>query len=50
MINLCSDIYIHFALEKEIGKIVILKKDAEMLRSILRVKKVVFRCGQTCLG
>ena len=29
MIKISNDIYIHFALEKEIGKIIILKKPAE---------------------
>ena len=36
MIKISNDIYIHFALEKKIGKIVILKKQAETLRSILK--------------
>ena len=35
MIKLSNDIYIHFALEKEIGNSVILKNHAETLRSIL---------------
>ena len=36
MIKLSNDIYIYFALEKEIGKIIILKKHAETLHSILK--------------
>ena len=35
IIKLSSDICIYFALEKELAKIVILKKHAETLRSIL---------------
>ena len=35
IIKLSSDIYIYFALEKELATIVILKKHAETLRSIL---------------
>ena len=34
--KLFNDIYIHFALEKEIGKIVILKEHAETLCSVLK--------------
>ena len=34
--TLSNDIYIHFPLENEIGKIAILKKYAETLRSILK--------------
>ena len=34
-LKLFNDIYIHFALEKEIGKIIILKKHPETLHSIL---------------
>ena len=36
MIKFSNDIYIYFALEKEIGKIAVLKKHAETLRSILK--------------
>ena len=32
-----NNIYIHFSLEKGIGKIVILKKHAETLHSILKI-------------
>ena len=32
---LSNDVFIHFELEKEIGKILILKKHAERLHSIL---------------
>ena len=35
IIKLSNNIYIHFALEKEVEKIVVLKKHAETLRSIL---------------
>ena len=37
-----KDIYIHFSLEKEIGKIVILKKHAETLHSILKILLRIF--------
>ena len=40
IIKLSIDICILFALEKKIGKTVILKKPAETLRSILKQKKV----------
>ena len=40
MIKLSSGIHIHFALEKEIGKIAILKKHTEILRSILKCLNV----------
>ena len=36
IIKLSKDIHIHFALEKEIRKIAILKKHTEALRSILK--------------
>ena len=42
MIKFSNDIYIYFALEKEIGKIVVLKKHAETLCSILRIGFVKF--------
>ena len=35
MIKLSNDIFLHFALEKEIGKIVILKKHEETLKQEL---------------
>ena len=38
MIQFCNEIYIHLALEKEIGKIVILKKHAERPSSILKLR------------
>ena len=37
--KLSNDIHIHFVLEKGIGKIAILKKHTETLRSILKRKK-----------
>ena len=35
IIKLSSDVYIHFAIDEEIGKIAVLKKQAETLPSIL---------------
>ena len=41
IIKFSNDIHIYFALEKEIGKIAILKKHTETLLSILKAKLVL---------
>ena len=38
---LSNDIFIHFEFEKEIGKILILKKHAETLRSVFNVIRIL---------